>query len=160
MVEMIAHRVLDDAHRLKRCQLVLGLALELRLADEHREQSTRRGHHIVRRDDRRALVAGQFGIVLERPGECGAKALLMGAAIRRRDGVAIGRRETILAAKPRHRPFDRAVASFFLDAAGEDVIDHPVQAIDALGEEVFQAAGEMQRGFLGRVLVLDEGGIA
>ena len=41
MIEMIAHRVLDNAHGLHRGELVLGLALKLRLADEDREERTR-----------------------------------------------------------------------------------------------------------------------
>src|SRR3546814_8004337 len=42
MVEMVAHGLFDEARRLGRGQAVLGLALELRIADEHREHQLRR----------------------------------------------------------------------------------------------------------------------
>ena len=42
MVEMVAHRGLDEARRLEAGQAVLGLALEMRVADEHATASARR----------------------------------------------------------------------------------------------------------------------
>jgi hypothetical protein len=117
MVEMIPYRRLDDALGLHRGELVLGLTLELGLPDENREQCARRRHHVVRGYDRRALVLGHFRIVADGAGECRPEALLMRAALRRRDGVAVGRGEPVIAAEPGHRPFDRAVASLLLDAA-------------------------------------------
>ena len=117
MVEMIPHRVLDDALGLHRGELVLGLALELRLADEDGEECAGRRHHVIRGDDGGALVLGHLGIVADRAGERGAEALLMRAALGRGDGVAVGGGEAVIAAEPGHRPFDRAVASFLLDAA-------------------------------------------
>ena len=47
VVEGIAHRILDDARGLLGGELVLGLALELGLADEHREHGGGGAQHIV-----------------------------------------------------------------------------------------------------------------
>ena len=99
-------------------------------------------------------------IAAQRPGERRAEALLVRAALGRRDGVAVGGREAVVAAEPGHRPFDRAVPAFLLDAAGEDLVDHARLALQTLGQEVLQPAGEMEHRLGGRVLVLDEGGIA
>ena len=66
VVEMIAHRVLDDAHGFDGGQLVLGLALELRLADEHRQHAAGADHDVVAGDGRGALaLADALGVVLE-----------------------------------------------------------------------------------------------
>ena len=84
----------------------------------------------------------------------------MGAAVRRRDGVAIGRREAVIAAEPGHRPFHRAVAVFLLGFSSEDFINNAGLAFQPFGEKVLQPAGEMQHGLVRRVLVLDERRIA
>ena len=160
MIEMVAHGVLDDAHRFHGCKLILGLALELRLADEDGEQCTRGCHHVVRRDDGGALVLRHVRIGADRFRQCGAQALLMGAALGRRDRVAVGRRETVIATEPGHSPFNGAMTSFLLDAAGKDLIRHAVLALEALGKEILQPAGEVKHGLLRRLLILDEGGIA
>ena len=47
MVEVVAHRLLDEALRVGGGELVLGLALEFRLADEDRQHGSRRRHHVV-----------------------------------------------------------------------------------------------------------------
>jgi hypothetical protein len=49
-------RVLDDALGFDGRELVLGLADEFRLADEHRQHADGRDHHVIGGDDRRALV--------------------------------------------------------------------------------------------------------
>ena len=54
VIEMIAHHVLDQALRVGRGELVLGLALEFRLADEDRQHGAGRRHHIVGGDQRRS----------------------------------------------------------------------------------------------------------
>ena len=154
MVERVAHGVLDDARRLRRGQAVLGLADEFRLAHEDREQAGGRGHHVVRRDDAGALVAGQLGIGLEAAGQRGAEAGLVGAAVAGRNRVAVGADEA-LAGEPGDRPFRRAVAADLVGAAGKDR-HHSLFAAEFGGEEFRQAAGEVEAGLLRNVLAGDE----
>ena len=90
MIEGIADRALDDAGCLRRRELVLGLALELGLADEDREHGGAGDHDVVSRDDRSALVADALGVIAQGAQKRDAQALLMRAAIGRWDGVAIG----------------------------------------------------------------------
>ena len=116
-------------------QPVLGLALELRLADEHREHGGGGAEHVVGRHLRHALVAGQLAIAAQALGERRAQAGLMGAAVGRRHGVAIGAEEPVIAGDPGDRPFDRARAFGLLDAAGEDFLGDGLLAFDAVGRE-------------------------
>jgi hypothetical protein len=68
MVEGVADGVLDDAARLHGGQLVLGLALELGLADEHRQHGRAGGHHVVGGHRRHALLlADALRVVAQRP---------------------------------------------------------------------------------------------
>ena len=64
MVERVLDRLLDDALRLDGREAVLGLALEFRLADEHREHAAGADHHVVLRDVGGALgLAGALGVI-------------------------------------------------------------------------------------------------
>ena len=91
MVERVLDRVLDDFLRRGGGEAVLGLALKLRLADEHRKHAAGAHHYVFAGDGRGALVeAGALGVILEAAQQCGAQSRFMGAAIRRRDGVAVG----------------------------------------------------------------------
>src|SRR5687767_12189850 len=83
----------------------------------------------------------------------------MGAAVRRRDGVAIGRDEAVIAAEPGDRPFDRAMAAGLRHLAGKDLVRHAWPALETLIEEILEAAREMQHRLFRRLLVLDMGGI-
>ncbi len=66
MIERVLDRLLDDALRLGGGQPVLGLALELGLADEHRQHGGGAHHHVLAGDRRRALaLADALGVVLE-----------------------------------------------------------------------------------------------
>ena len=89
MVEVIAHRVFDQTRCLGRGQAVLGLALELRIADEDRKHGLAAREHVFRRDVLGLLLADQFGEGADALGERGAQASLVRAAIRGRDGVAV-----------------------------------------------------------------------
>ena len=52
--------------RLRGREPILGLALEFRLADEHREHAAGAGHHVVAVIGRRALaLADALGVILE-----------------------------------------------------------------------------------------------
>ena len=50
MIERVLDRLLDDLLRLGGGEAILGLALEFRLADEHREHGAGAGHHVVAGD--------------------------------------------------------------------------------------------------------------
>ena len=159
MVEGILGRIFNDAGRFLRGELVLGLALELRLAQEHRQHSRRRSHHVVGGDLRGLLVADALAELAERLGERRAKAVLVRAAFAGGDRVAIRAAEAVFIGDPGDRPLDRAVLAFLFDVSGEHVLGHHRLPGD-LGEQVvLEAAGEVEHGF-GWCLVLDEGGIA
>ena len=59
MVERVLDRVLDDALRLGGGEAVLGLALEFRLADEHRQHAAGADHHVFAGDRRRRACPGR-----------------------------------------------------------------------------------------------------
>src|SRR6185437_4343034 len=108
MVEMILERSLDEPCRFRRGEALLGLALELRLLDEKRQQDHRTGHHILGGDLPGAAVAGELAIGLEAAGQPGAQPRLMRAPVGCRDGVAVEGLERFLVFGPGNRPFDAA----------------------------------------------------
>ena len=60
MVEMVAHCRLDEARGLETGQAILGLALEVRVADEHAEHQLDAVKHIVGGDVLRLLLPDQL----------------------------------------------------------------------------------------------------
>ena len=145
MVEGVAHRRVDEARRLGGLQPALVLALELRLADEQRHHRGAAAHHVVGGERRGALrLADALGVVLQAAQQRGAQARFVGAAVRRRDGVAVGMDEAVLDRGPGDRPFDRAVLAVLLDLAGEGLVDDQFLTFDVGGEIVLQAAREME----------------
>ncbi len=109
MVEMVAHRVLDQPRRLGGGQPFLGLPLELRVAQKHRQQHRRAAADILPGRLRDAAVAGQFGIGANAPQQRVAQPGLMRPALRGRDRVAIRMAEPVLLVLgPDDRPFDAA----------------------------------------------------
>jgi hypothetical protein len=145
VVERVFDRVLDDAGRFHGREPVLGLTLELGLADENREHGTGADHHVVAGDAGRAFaLADAFGVILEALRQRAAQARLVGAAVRRRDGVAIGREKAVGIDRPGDRPFGGAVAAGLAGAAGEDVRMHQRRAVDHAAEIVLEAIGEME----------------
>src|SRR3546814_21137629 len=95
-LEADLHRILDEAGGLGRTQLLLGLALELRVVNEDRQHDAGTADHVVGHDLRRALVAGQLAIGAKTAVKRGAQRRLMAAALRRWDGFAIGTDEAVL----------------------------------------------------------------
>ena len=145
VIERVLDRALDDARRLGGGEPVLGLALEFRLADEHREHRRRAGHHVFARHRGGALaLADALGMVLERPQQRAAQAGFMGAAVPGRNGVAIGGDEAVGIADPGDRPFDGAVGAGPAGFAGENVgMDEGLPGHG--GEEVvLEAVGEVE----------------
>src|SRR5258707_11007217 len=93
-----------------------------------------------------------------------AHALLMRAALLRRDGVAVGADEGVDLRRPGHRPFDRAAKILLttvlvLGATEELALGHRVARTDFTLEEVEQAAREFEN-LLGRRIALDQRRIA
>jgi hypothetical protein len=128
-----------------RGELFLGLALELGLAHEHRQHGAGGRHHVVGGDDGGALVAFELGIAFsERARQRDAQALLMGAALGRGHGVAVGADEAVGAAEPGDRPFDRAVAAGLGHLAGEHLVGDARLALDGLGEIVGSPPGNFK----------------
>ena len=107
---MVAHRGLDQPRGVGAGQPVLGLALELRVADEHREHDLGAGDDVLGLDVLGLLLADQLAEGADALGQRGAQALLVGAAVGRRDGVAIIRGAALAPQRPGDRPFDRALA--------------------------------------------------
>ena len=129
MIERVLDRLLDDLLRSGGGEAVLGLALEFRLADEHREHRAGAHHHVVAGDACRALaLAVAFGVILEAAQQRRAQAGFMRAAVGRRNGVAIGVEKTVGVGGPGHRPLRRAVRAGLAGAAGEDVGMHQRRA--------------------------------
>ena len=84
-----------------------------------------------------------------------AKAVLVRAALGRRDGVAVGVEEAVLVGDPADRPLDRAVPALLLDAAGEHVLGDARLTLDGRFQIFLQAAGKVEHRF-GRRVVLDQ----
>ena len=108
---------------------------------------------------RRAAVVGQLAVGAQALGQRRAQAGLVRAAVGRRDGVAVGARETVVVGDPRHRPFDRAVAVLALGAAGEQILGHHGASGDLARQVVGEATREAEHG-AGRRVVGDERRVA
>ena len=86
---MVAYRNFHEPRRLRACEPVLGLALEMRVADEQGEHQLRPVHHIVRVDVLRPFLPHQLAKCSNAAGERGPETLGMGAAVRSGNGIAI-----------------------------------------------------------------------
>src|SRR5579883_1125040 len=143
MVEMILERALDEPRGLGRGELLLGLSLELRLADEEREQDHRALRHILGGDLLRAAIIGELAIGLEAARQRGAQARLMRPALGGRHGVAVEGGEALLILGPGDRPFD-AAALLKLLLAEEGAGGEGGAGLQGRREIVGEAAGEMK----------------
>ena len=112
MVEMVAHRGLDEARGLEAGQAVLGLALEMRVADEDAEHQLDAVEDVVGGDVLGLLVADELAERADALGQRGAQARLVGAAVGGRDGVAIIAFAAVGIERPGDRPFGAALAPF------------------------------------------------
>ena len=89
MVEMVAHSVFDKPRGFRRGQPVLGLALELRVADENRQHQFGFVEDIFCRNLRGLFLTNQFAKGAQSLCKRSAHARFMRTAIGRGDGVAI-----------------------------------------------------------------------
>ena len=154
MVEGVADRAVDDPRGLGRLQPALVLALELRLADEHRDQGGAAGHDVVGGERGGALrLADALGVILQSAQQRGAQAGLVRAAVRGRDRVAIGMDEAVRRPRATRSPIrpSRACPSFSI-LADEGLVGDQRLALDIGGEVVLEAAGKVEHR-LGRDLV-------
>ena len=143
----------DDALRFGGGEPVLGLALKFRLADEHRKHGAGAGHDVVGSNGGGALaLADTLGVILQAACQRGAQAGFMGAAVRRRDGVAIGIEKAVGVGGPGHGPLHGAVCTRLPRAAGEDIGMHQCRARQRLRQIILQALGEMECRFLRHVV--------
>ena len=110
MVEMVAHGGLDEARRLEAGQAVLGLALEMRIADEDAEHQLDAVEDVVGGDVLGLLVADQLAEGADALGQRGAQARFVRAAVGRRDGVAVIAFAAVGLERPGDRPFGAALA--------------------------------------------------
>ena len=162
MVEPVAQRGLDQAAGFRAGQLFLGLPLELRVADEHRQLGGDRAQQILGGDLRGALVAAVLAPGAQALHQGGAEPGFMRAALRGGHGVAVGVQEPVASLQPGDRPFRSAgVLAGQIGLAGPELRQHRRGAGDVLLQAVAQAAGEVQHR-LGRdvVLVLQQRGVA
>ena len=109
MVEVIAEGVLHQAPGLGRGEPLLGLPLELRLAQEHREQRAGAARHVVRGELGRALVADERAVALEPAHESGPHPSLVAAAGAGGHRVAVGGDEALVVLRPGDGPLDPAL---------------------------------------------------
>ena len=145
MVERVLDRLFDDALGFRGGEPILGLALEFRLAHEHREHHGRAHHHVFGGDRGGALaLADALGVILQAAQHRAAHAGFMGAAVGRRHRVAIGGQEAVGVGGPRHRPFAGAVRAVAAGLAGEDVRMHQRVGVDRGRQIILQAAGKVK----------------
>ena len=152
MIERVLDRLLDDALRLGGGKPILGLALEFRLADEHREHGAGTDHDVVAGDGGSALaLADALGVILQAAQQRAAQAGFVGAAVGRRDGVAIGVEKRVGVGGPGHGPLRGAVGAGLAGGAGEDVGMDQRRVLERLAEIILQPFLEVEGRFLRHV---------
>ena len=105
----------------------------------------------------RALaLAGALGVVLQAAQQRGAHAELVGAAVRRRNGVAVGVEEAVGVGGPGHRPLRAAVLADLARLAAEDIGVDQRRVLQRLGEIILQPFLEMERGLVRHVGAFDQ----
>ena len=156
VVEVVLERELDLAAGIGRHEPVLGLALELRVRGEQREQHAGAAQQVVGGDLGDLLGAGQLAIGAERAEQRVAQRLLVRAAERRRHGVAIEAGVGLLVERPGDRPFDPARAAVELRLADERQLGDAFAPGERRLEEVLEAGREMEHLALGHALSAGE----
>ena len=93
---------------------------------------------------------------LEAAQQRGAHAGLVGAAVRRRHGVAVGVEEAVGVGGPGHRPLRAAVLADLARHAAEDFGIDQRRVLERLGQIILQPFLEMERGLLRHVGAFDQ----
>ena len=149
VIKRVAHRVFDDAGRLRGRQPVFGLALEFRLANEHGNHAGGAAHYVVAAHDRRALGLTQaLRMILDPFQQRAAQPGFVRAAVRRRDGVAVRGEKTVGVTRPGDRPLRAAMHAGLAGAAGENIGMNQRGAVDRGREILPEPIGEMERAVL------------
>ena len=153
VVEVIAERALHHAPGLGRGQTLLGLPLELRLAQEDGEERAGAARHVVRVELGRALVAHERAVGPEAPHQRGPHARLVTAACAGGHGVAVGGDEALVVVGPGDGPLDPAGIAVERALAGEGRRRQRVALAEDGGQIVDQAARIVQHRLLRRRVV-------
>ena len=104
VVEAVAQRGLHQPCGLGAGELLLGLALELRVAQEHRQLRRDRAQQVLGHDLRCAPVAALLAPGAQALQQRGAEPRLVRAALRGGDGVAVGVDEALALLQPGRPP--------------------------------------------------------
>ncbi len=152
---MVADRILDEARGLEAGEAVLGLALEVRVADEHGQHQLDAVEDVVGRDLLRLLVADQLTERAEALGQGSAEAGLVRSAVGRRDGVAVIAFGAVRIERPGDGPFGaalrRAVGCGEFLLPDEGLVGDGGALAELLGEMIGKAARELEGGAFGYV---------
>ena len=159
MIEMIAQGHFNQARGFWAGQPILGLALELRFANEDRKHRRNGAEQIFRRHIGSALFLLELTIGAQAFYQRGPEAGFMRAALRRWDGIGIGVQKPITAFHPACRPFHapRAFREFSIPRPGG--WHHGGAAFQRGGQKVRKPTREMQHRLRGR-FILDQRRVA
>ena len=102
---MVAHGVFHEAGGFGRSETVLGLALELGIADKDAKHDLRARHHVIGGKVLRLFRTGKITKGAQPLGQRSTKARLVRAPVRGGHGVAIPAGRSIGPQRPGHRPF-------------------------------------------------------
>ncbi len=143
MIERVLDGRLDDPGCFLRRELVLGLALELGLANEHGEHRSRRAitSSAVICAALRLHAIAEFTQALRK---CRTETVLVRAAFAGRYGVAVRAAEAIGIGNPGDRPLHRTVLALTLDLACEYVLRNERLTVDLGGEIIAQPTREVE----------------
>ena len=150
MVEMIAQRALDHASGFGRGQTLLGLPLELRLAQKDGEERAGAADDILGVELGGALVSHERAVGPEAAHQRGAHACLVATAQAGGDRVAVGGDKALLVLRPSERPLDPVGVAVERALAGEGSRCQRVALTEDGGQIVDQAARIVQDRFLRR----------
>src|SRR6266481_4809818 len=144
MIEMILDCVLDEPRRLGRREPLLGLTLELGVADEQRQQHRRVCRNVFSGGLGYSAIVDQLAISLDPAQQRAAQTSFVGPSFGGRNGVAVGMAEAVfLVFGPRYRPLDAAAVGK-IDAAEKRPRRQNRPPIEARREEVTEPARKVQ----------------
>src|SRR6516165_8410868 len=92
-------------------------------------------------------------MILEPAQQGRPQARLMRSPVGRRDRIAIGMDEAVIIGEPGKRPFERAMAAWLFDLAGENLLGDELFAFDILDEIILEAAGKTEHRLAGNIRV-------